>query len=230
MLNDDALLLVAHGSSRYADAGDTLLRHAAELRDHFAAVEVGFLNGTQSAADALARLPATRVHVMPFFMEDGYFTRVAVPRALAGSVRDLRYLPPVGTQPAMVEVIARRCQVAASASVLLIGHGSASSPGRRQALHAHGETLRARGLDVACAFLEEPPHPATMLRPWRDRSVAVLGFFATPGKHARDDVPAVIADETNRRGPGAPPLTDLGIIGDWPEIPGLMLDLVRASA
>ena len=48
----------------------------------FAQVEVALLNGAPPVHEALARIGAAFVRVVPFFMEDGYFCRVAVPAAL----------------------------------------------------------------------------------------------------------------------------------------------------
>ena len=172
---EGALLLIAHGSARYPDAGRAVLGHAAAIRDagHFAAVAVGFLSGAPSVAEALAALPPGPVHVVPFFMEDGYFVRVAVPKALAG--RDnLLVCPPIGTHPGLTELIAARIErrhlpswsgltrptqaMRAPTEIVLIGHGSARAPGRRLALHDHAERLGAR-----VALLEEPPLIADVL-------------------------------------------------------------------
>lgn len=59
-------------------------QHAGALRkqNRFAQVEVALLNGLPSVRDALARINALVIRVVPFFMEDGYFNRIAVPRAL----------------------------------------------------------------------------------------------------------------------------------------------------
>src|SRR5471032_1373537 len=75
---NETLLLIGHGSVRYPDAGHGMQRHAAALRadGHFAQVEVAVLNGSPSVAEALARIAAPVVRVVPFFMEDGYFSRV----------------------------------------------------------------------------------------------------------------------------------------------------------
>jgi sirohydrochlorin cobaltochelatase len=80
----EALLLIGHGSARYADAGRVLEAQADALRatGRFAEVGVGFLAGAPTPAEALAALSTPTIHVVPFFMEDGYFTRVALPRAL----------------------------------------------------------------------------------------------------------------------------------------------------
>lgn len=77
-------MLIGHGSARYPGAGSVVDAHADALRVNgpFAEVATAFLTGAPTPAEAQARLTAPVVHVVPFFMENGYFTRVAVPRAL----------------------------------------------------------------------------------------------------------------------------------------------------
>ncbi len=220
---DGALLLIAHGSARYRDAGRTVQGHAAAIRDagHFAAVAVGFLNGAPTVTEALAKLPPGMLHVVPFFMEDGYFTRVAVPKSLAGR-GNLRLHAPVGTHPGLVALIAKRIERApAGAQIVLVGHGSARAPGRRLALHEHAERLGAH-----VAFLEEPPLIADVLSNMPGPAVAVLGIFAGEGGHVRDDLPAAIAAARHRLGEG---LTDLGSIGEDPGMVPLILDRIRGT-
>jgi sirohydrochlorin cobaltochelatase len=219
---NDALLLIAHGSVRYPDAGRTVLVHAATIRDrgHFSEVAVGFLNGTPSAAEALASLSPRTIHVVPFFMEDGYFTRVAVPKALAGG-ENLRFYPPIGTHPGIVGVIRARIAGHTPSDIVLVGHGSAKSPGRRMALHDHAEKLGAR-----VAFLEEAPSLAAVLAGAKGPLIVVIGFFAGEGGHVRDDLPALTAAGRERHGDG---LLDLGSIGDEPGIADLILDSVNRT-
>ena len=223
---NDALLLIAHGSARYPDAGRTVLAHAATIRaqGHFAEVAVGFLNGSPSAAEALAGLGARTTHVVPFFMEDGYFTRVAVPKALEGGA-NLRFHPAIGTHPGMVGLIetriARLLAGRGPADIVLVGHGSAKSPGRRMALHDHAERLGVR-----VAFLEEPPFLAVALADSKAPLLAVLGIFAGEGGHVRDDLPALLAAARERLGEG---LLDLGSIGEEPGMADLILDRITQA-
>jgi sirohydrochlorin cobaltochelatase len=81
---NDALLLIGHGSIRYPDAGSVLHRHADVLREtnRFAQVQVALLNGKPSVQAVLPDIKTPTIRVVPFFMEDGYFTRVAIPFAL----------------------------------------------------------------------------------------------------------------------------------------------------
>jgi sirohydrochlorin cobaltochelatase len=231
---DQALLLVAHGTHRYTDAGRALHAHAAALRAErrFAEVAVGFLNGSPSLAEALASLAASVVHVVPFFMEQGWFVREAVPRALGhGQGHRLLHHPPIGTHPGLPELAADRVRRAAGAdatrfAVLLVGHGSARSPGQPMALHRHADALAAatKFAGVRAAFLEESPHVADALRDWRTLPVAVLGFFAGDGGHVREDLPALLAAERAQRGVNDTPVLDLGAIGDDPAMPRIILE------
>jgi len=231
---DDALLLVAHGATRFADAGRILFAHADALRAQrcLAEVAVGFLRGSPSAAEALAGLTARVVHVVPFFMEQGWFVRKAVPAALAEpGGHELRYHPPVGLHADMATLAAARVRrdCGADASrfhVLLVGHGSARAPGRAMALQAHAGSLAALGgfAAVRAAFLEEPPLLADALRAWRGKPVAVVSFFAGEGGHVREDVPALLAAERARRDPAAAPLLGLGVITDDRAMPRIILE------
>lgn len=214
--------------------------HADALRAQrrFAAVAVGLLNGTPSAADALADLAPRVVHVVPFFMELGWFVREAIPHALGdGRGHALRYHAPVGVHRDMAALAAKRVlRVCGSAAprfaVLLVGHGSARAPGRPMALHRHVEALSATGQvgQVRAAFLEEPPLLADALREWRGSPVAVVGFFAGEGGHVRDDLPALLAAEHAARGIAGAPLLDLGVIADDPAMPQIILDQVAQDA
>ena len=233
---DDALLLIAHGATRFADAGRLVHAHAAVLRARqvFADVAVGLLNGTPPAAEALSALAPRIVHVVPFFMEQGWFVREAIPQALGdGQGHELRYHQPVGVHPGLADLAAARVQRACGTgserfAVLLAGHGSARAPGRPMALHRHAEALTASGhfAQVRAAFLEEPPLLADALRAWRTLPVAMLGFFAGDGGHVREDLPALLAAEHAARGEAGAPLLDLGVIGDDPAMPEIILDQV----
>ena len=214
--------------------------HADALRAQrrFAGVAVGLLNGEPSAADVLAALTPHVVHVVPFFMEHGWFVREAIPRALGdGRGHELRYHAPVGVHRDMAALAAARVlRVCGSGTsgfvVLLVGHGSARAPGRRMALHDHVDALCAAGqfAQVRAAFLEEPPLIADALRKWRALPVAVVGFFAGEGGHVRDDLPALLTAERAARRDGGAPLLDLGVIADDPEMIRIILDQVAQDS
>ncbi len=196
-------------------------------------MEVGLLHGVPSAAESLARIDAAEVRVVPFFMEAGYFTRDAIPRALGGD-RRVRLCPPVGTHDAMAGLIERQSIAACAAmgvpsreaAVLVVGHGSASAPGRTLALHEHASrvgwtTLFAR---VESACLEEAPFVAEALRGLRRHPVVIIGFFAGDGGHVRDDLPALVAAERAARGDGGAAVHFNGSVTDDPAMVAVILD------
>jgi sirohydrochlorin cobaltochelatase len=232
-----ALLLIAHGSSRYPDAARPLWRHvdAIRLETPDTQVEVGLLNSAPKAADVLATIPAPLVRVVPFFMETGYFTNVAIPRALGPDPR-VRYCPPVGLHPAMADIVENQGRAGcatmsvspAEAAILVVGHGSASAPGRTLAMHAHAASLAERRIfgQVATACLEEPPLLPDALRLLAAWPVVVIGFFAGEGMHVRDDVPSAIAAEQARRGAGGPDVRLHGSVTDDPSL----RRIIRAQA
>jgi len=93
------------------------------------------------------------------------------------------------------------------------------------ALHRHASQLAAAGrfVNVRAAFLEEPPFVADALLAWRENPVAVLGFFAGTGGHARDDLPGILRAESAARPDGGSGLIDLGIIADDAAMPRIIL-------
>jgi len=254
VIGDEALLLIGHGSSRYPQAGRMLAEHARRIAatGSYREIGMGLLNGTPTAAEALERLTAPLVRIVPFFMENGYFSRVAVPRALglpaaatsgarvvhAATGAQVLLCPAVGTHDDMADLIARRvldgCAergiAPASTSVVIVGHGSARSPGRALALHHHATRLTARSLfaAVAAACLEEPPFVATVLQGLRTHPVAVVGFFAAEGGHLRDDLPELIAAERAMRGSAGGEINNLGPVADTPLLTRIILDQARA--
>jgi sirohydrochlorin cobaltochelatase len=231
---NDILLLIGHGSVRYPNAGEAMLRHADAVRatGRFAGVEVALLNGSPSVNEALGRIGAATVRVVPFFMENGYFSRVALARALGGYPALL--CPPVGVHDGMAGLIERQALAACGdlgvpshgTAVLVVGHGSSSAPGRALVLHRHvgrvaGTELFAR---VEAACLEEPPLVADVLPGLRAHPVVVIGFFANHGGHVRDDVPALIAAEQAGRGDAGQPVLFHGCVTDDPMMAEIILD------
>jgi sirohydrochlorin cobaltochelatase len=58
------------------------------------------------------------------------------------------------------------------------------------------------------------------LRDWHARPVA---WFAGDGGHEREDLPALLSAEREARGDAGAPLLDLGVIGDDPATPRIIL-------
>lgn len=218
---NDALLLIGHGSGRYPDAADPMRQHATMLRRRGWSVEIAVLNGSPTVADAFARLGAATVRVIPFFMEDGYFSKVAVPRSVqpvmagtdAASAHSasatILFAPPVGLHDDIAAIIERQALAGCAelgvapdiAAVVVIGHGSSSAPGRALALHRHCSRVAATATfaRVQAACLEEAPFVADVLRGLPSHPVVVVGFFANQAGHVLDDIPALLAAEQAAR-------------------------------
>lgn len=236
----DALLLIGHGSVRFSDSARAIHLQAEALRQtrRFAQVAVGLLNGAPSVAQALAGIDSATIRVVPCFMEDGYFTRVAVPRALGGpgawGGRRVKMCPPIGVHDAMAGLIERQALAACAATgfssrdaaVLVVGHGSSSAPGRTLALHRHASRVAATELfcRVESACLEEAPFVADALSGLRAHPVIVIGFFAGEGGHVRDDVPALIEAERSARGEAGLSVRFHGSVTNDPAMTEIILD------
>jgi sirohydrochlorin cobaltochelatase len=239
LYRNDALLLIGHGSVRYPDAAGTMHQHAEALRQAalFAQVEVALLHGAPSVDEALDRITVPTLRVVPFFMEDGYFSGVTVPRALAG--RAAMICPPVGVHDGIAGLIEHHALAACDgldvasrrAAILVIGHGSASAPGRALALHRHASRIAATELfaRVETACLEEAPFLADALTALRAHLVVLIGFFANHGAHVRDDVPALIAAELTARGSVAPTVRFGGCVTDDPAMVQIIIDQAAAA-
>ena len=246
MSANDALLLIGHGSTRYPEAGNILRRQVDLLRANklFAHIGMGLLNGSPSVSDALSAVRSPTIRVVPFFMEDGYFSRVAVPRTIVlaeadraddpGTPPRITMCPPVGVHDGMAGIIERQALSACAAlgvpshqaAVIVIGHGSANAPGQALALHRHAARVASTTLfaRVEAACLEEAPFVADTLAALRSHPVVVIGFFANQGGHMRDDVPGLIAAEEA----AAPRRVRFqGSVSDDPAMAEVVLDQAR---
>jgi sirohydrochlorin cobaltochelatase len=101
---DEALLLIGHGSARYPHAGSAMLRHAESLRagGHFGQVEVSVLNGSPPVSEAITAIDKPTIRIVPMFMEEGYFSRVVVPQAIAAAVGSTSHVS-AGLPPMVIE-------------------------------------------------------------------------------------------------------------------------------
>lgn len=240
---NEALLLIGHGSGRYPDAGAPMRRHAETLRSRGWRVEIAVLNGLPTVADALGRLGAAAVRVVPFFMEDGYFSKVAVPKAVAGvragpSLHPVpaatRFAPPVGLHDGMAAILRRQALAGCAelgaapgeAAVVVIGHGSASAPGRALALHEHCSRLASTATFAAvqAACLEEAPFAADVLGGLQSQPVVVIGFFANQAGHVLDDIPALLVAEQTARGATGLPVRFHACVSDDSAMVDIILD------
>jgi sirohydrochlorin cobaltochelatase len=170
---NETLLLIGHGSVRYPDAGDILRRQVDRLRPNklFAHIDMGLLNGSPTVSEALSAIGSPIIRVVPFFMEDGYFNRVAIPRAIGAAMPENEIVeiswdstatapierldrqrillrPPVGTHDGMAGIIERQALAGctqldvASRTTAVVVVGHGSSTAPGRALALHRHAAR----------------------------------------------------------------------------------------
>jgi len=173
-----------------------------------AEVAAGFVKGTPSVDDAIRVLTSRDVIVYPFFLADGYFTRVALPRLIDkakhdDSTRAITVLPPLGLEPALVDVVADETVAATHArgihpeevTVVLLAHGSTKDGASRDAAGHLADRLheRRRFRDLRVALLEEPPSLAQATADVQG-PIVVVGLFAGEGMHGANDAGRLVAE------------------------------------
>ena len=204
------LLLAAHGE-RHADADNAgVASLARRLATEGVAAEVtpGFVKGTPSVGAAIRALTTRDVIVYPLFLADGYFTRVALPRLIDkarhdDSTRAITVLPPLGLEPALVDVVADETVAATHArgihpeemTVVLLAHGSTKDGASWAAAEQLADHLHERWCfrDGRVALLEEPPSLAEAVADVQG-PIVVVGLFAGEGMHGANDAGRLVAE------------------------------------
>lgn len=208
-----ALLIVGHGSTVNADSSAPTLGHAAEIRRRgvFDDVACAFWKEEPSFRDARFLFDPAKireVYVVPNFISEGYFTKAVIPRELElngpSTVRPngqvWNYCQPVGNNPGMTEILLRRAREiapnvsAATASLLIVGHGTDQNENSAVAAKREAEAIRARGEYAAVlnVYMEEAP----LVRDWQSLTttpnVVVVPFFISDGLHSYEDIPGLL--------------------------------------
>lgn len=204
----DVILITAHGDGG-ADGRDAVVQALAESlsRRMDVPVEWAVLKRPETFAEARARLggAAKSVVIYPFFMTDGYFVRVKLPKILTDSgFATFHTLTPFGHDPGLTDLIEARLDAAVASArgeqpIALIAHGSRSGePASRRAAEGVAAALRQRGFaKLHLGFIEEAPLYSTVIA--EAQPAIVLGYFASEGTHALDDVKSVVDDTPSVR-------------------------------
>lgn len=141
---------------------------------------------------AVARLHAPLIY--PFFMAEGWFTRTNLPRRLAAAGgENLVQLPPFGTDPALISLMATAAQKAQSSKgILIAAHGSKVSKTSSQTTYAMVNHLKELGFSpVEAGFIEEAPFLADVAHTMPN--ALCLPFFALRASHVVQDMPEALA-------------------------------------
>jgi sirohydrochlorin cobaltochelatase len=212
-LSEAGLLIVGHGSTVNADSSAPTLRHATEIRRRniFGEVACAFWKEEPSFRDARFLFDPTRtkeVYVVPNFISEGYFTQTIIPRELElNGARTIRpngqkwnYCQPVGSNPAMTEILLRRAREIApgiapmETSLLIVGHGTDQNENSSVAAKREAEAIRSRGQFAAVlnAYMEEPPLVSDWQTLTQTPNVVVVPFFISDGLHSYEDIPELL--------------------------------------
>jgi len=231
------LLLAAHGERRTGSDNQGVAQLAARLQalGLAPAVGFGFVKGAPSISEAVRRLAGHDLLVYPLFLSDGYFTRTLLPRQLseAGAFargRTVRLLPPLGLDPALVDLVLDRARAVARArdwpeartELVLLAHGSSNNPASRRAAERIAKSIARRNAfaRVRPAFLEEAPFLDDAIVGSRG-PVLVVGLFAGEGLHGGDDVPQRVAEL------GRPDLAFAGNVGAFEALSDVIAAAIR---
>ncbi len=197
-------LIVAHGQPSDPEGPEReMTAIAARIARHLPGWQVGSatLAGI-GTLDAQVRALGAPV-IFPFFMADGWFIRVNLPRRLAEAGGEgLTVLAPFGVLPETIDLAGRAVAQAAGAegwaavdtTVILAAHGSGVSrqPAEAAAVTRDAVAAGAAYREVRVGFIEEPPHLAGVLRDAGRRAVLLPLFVARWG-HVIGDIPEAVA-------------------------------------
>lgn len=211
--SENALLIVAHGSTVNPDSSAPTLAHAADIRRRniFADVECAFWKEEPSLRDGISLFDPETIHnvqVVPNFISEGYFTQTVVPRELELNGRVTTrsngqvwiYCEPVGNHPLMTELLLKRGRDVApgadpaETSLLIVAHGTDLNENSAVAAKREAEKIRALGVyaSVLNVYMEEPP----LVSDWRTLTttpnVVVVPFFISDGLHSYEDIPVLL--------------------------------------
>lgn len=238
-MSGTGVLLAAHGASE-PGARAQVEQIAARLRARGAAdrVATGFHLGGTGFTEALDRLEADRVLILPLFTSEGYYTEEVLPRAVAASARaaqtTIRQAPPIGAERELMALVAARARRVIAAegldperlAVLVVGHGTRRNVRSRDTTRHLVALLRTEvpALEVVAAFLDDDPELEPVLAALTATQLLVIPFLVGGGGHALADLPrrlgASEGNETRRVVLDIP-------VGAYEELADLLCTIVR---
>ena len=226
--SNDALVLIAHGSTVNAQSSAPTRRLVEELRARqlFAEVACAF-NLEQPKIDDVPKLvSAKRIIIVPVTISEGHFTEQTIPHRLglaaAGELeyeriqqregRTLIYCHPIGTHASMTAVLLARARAIveqhpfprapkpAETALFIAGHGTEKNANSRKAIEAQVEAIRDRVeyADVQPVFMEEAPFIADCFTATKAPHIVMVPFFIADGLHTVEDIPVLLSEPAAR--------------------------------
>ena len=226
--SNDALVLIAHGSTVNVQSSAPTRRLAEELRARniFAEVACAF-NLEQSKIDDVPKLvSAQRIFVVPVTISEGHFTEQTIPHRLglaaAGQTdyeriqqrdgRTIIYCHPIGTHASMTDVLLARAREVvakhpfprapkpAETALFIAGHGTQKNANSRKAIEVQVGAIAALGeyADVQPVFMEEAPFIADCFTATEAPHIVMVPFFIADGLHTVEDIPVLLGEPEAR--------------------------------
>ncbi|PSP56710.1 hypothetical protein BRC82_01120 [Halobacteriales archaeon QS_1_67_19] len=214
-MTEQALVVAGHGSHRNPDSSSPVYSVVEAVRERgtFAEVRPAFWKEAPSIRNVLHTVDADGVIVVPLFVSEGYFVDRVLPREFALGEEDradddpptVQYADPVGTHPAMTDVISARARrmlesapddpvVGDDTALAVVGHGTERNPNSADTVYDHVEALRERGTfaEVGALFMDEAPYVEDADEQFDADELAVVPLFAADGFHTRDEIPELL--------------------------------------
>lgn len=201
------LVLVGHGSHTTPRSSDPITTHADRLRaaDGFEEVRAAFWQGEPHLREVVRTVRSRAVTIVPVMMAKGYFTAEVFPRELRLTADQplecaklVRYTDPVGTHPALTQVIVSRAKavtgdpaVGPGVGLALVGHGTDRHRASDATTRDHVSRLQAgnRFDEVRGFFLDEEPRIDGLTEQMSADDIVVVPLFVADGTHTLTDIP-----------------------------------------
>ena len=208
------LVIAGHGSLKNPDSSRPAVAHAHRIRSLglFDEVRTTFWKEEPAFRDVLRTVECDRITVVPLFMASGYFVDRILPREMRLTTgtnldvdADVRVSKPVGTHPAMRDVILHRAETAVRAhehdaelALVVVGHGTERHEESGTSTYAHVERLRAlnRFSAVHALFMDESPNIAAIETHVAADAVVIVPLFVADGYHTQEDIPRILQLES----------------------------------
>lgn len=226
-------LIVAHGQPSDPNPAEAdLARIAAAVGTQLQGWQVGAatLAAPGALGAALERLDAPLI--FPFFMAEGWFTRVALPERLAAlGAPGLIILPAFGVMDEVATLTIAAARAATRGRgwrldetvLVLAAHGSGRSRAPAEAARRLQTATETVGFaEVRLGFIEEAPSVEAVARNVGERALCLPLFVARWG-HVVSDLPRALA-AAGFRGPCLAP------IGMRRDVPGIIAGALRRAA
>ncbi len=207
MTTDHALILAGHGSHRNPGSAAPVLAHADRIRSRgiFSEVRAAFWKEEPALRQVLRTIASETVFVVPVMMSEGYFVDQVFPRELGLTDhtgidldKSVHYTPPVGTHPAMTDVVVNRAKtvtenphIGPGVGLILVGHGTERNAQSAATTYRHAERVRARDRfdEVTALFMDEAPAITDWESHVESDEIIVVPFFVADGYHTQEDIP-----------------------------------------